>query len=47
LPIIVFKAACWTDRPEGHDEATKALTLAVVGLMAIMLIPNLIMLVLY
>jgi hypothetical protein len=29
---------------EARDEATKALTLAVVGLMAIMLIPNLVML---
>jgi len=35
------------ERLEAHDEATKALTLAVVGLMAIMLIPNLIMLLLH
>lgn len=40
MPIIVFKAACWIERLEGHDEATKALTLVVVGLMAIMMIPK-------
>jgi len=32
---------------EGHHEPTKALALAVVGLMAIMLIPNLVVLLLY
>jgi hypothetical protein len=36
-----------TDRLKGHDEATKALILAVAGLMAIMLMGNLIMLLLY
>jgi len=36
-----------TERLEGHDEATQALVLAVVGLLAIMLIPNLVMLLLY
>jgi hypothetical protein len=39
--------AVTTERLEGHDEATKALALAVAGLIAIMLIPNLIMLLLY
>ena len=34
----------WT---EGHDEATQALVLAVAGLMAISLIPNLVLLILY
>jgi hypothetical protein len=35
------------DWAEGHDEATSALVLAVAGLMAISLIPNLVLLILY
>jgi predicted nucleic acid-binding protein len=36
-----------TERSEGHHEAAKALTLSVLGVMAIILIWNLVMLVLY
>jgi hypothetical protein len=36
-----------TDRSEDHHEATKALALALAGVIAIMLIWNLVMLVLY
>jgi len=36
-----------TERSEGHHEATKALALAVAGVMAILLIWNLIMLLFY
>jgi len=36
-----------TERLEDHDQATKALALAVAGLMAIMLISNLVVLLLY
>ena len=36
-----------TETCEGHYEATKALTLAVAGLMAITLISNLVLLILY
>ena len=36
-----------TETFEGHGEATKALALAVAGLMAIALIPNLVLLLLY
>jgi len=36
-----------SERSEGHYEATKALTLAVVGLLAISLISNLVLLLLY
>jgi hypothetical protein len=36
-----------TERSESHHEATKALVLAVAGVMAIMLIWNLVMLLLY
>jgi hypothetical protein len=35
------------ERFEGHGEATKALVLAVAGLMAIMLISNLVLVILY
>jgi hypothetical protein len=37
----------WSERSEGHHEATKALTLAVAGLMTFMLISNLVLLILY
>jgi hypothetical protein len=36
-----------TERSEGHHEAAKALALSVAGVMAIMLIWNLVMLLLY
>jgi hypothetical protein len=36
-----------TQRSEGHHEAAKALALSVLGMMAIMLIWNLVMLLLY
>jgi hypothetical protein len=45
--ISYEKLSMRTERLEGHDEATKALALAVVGLMAIMLISNLIVLLFY
>jgi hypothetical protein len=36
-----------TETFEGHHEATKALVLAIAGLVAITLIPNLVLLILY
>jgi hypothetical protein len=37
----------WSERSEGHHEATKALMLAVAGLMTFTLISNLVLLIWY
>jgi hypothetical protein len=47
LARIWRKMALSSERSEGLHEATKALALAVAGLMAITLIPNLVRLILY
>jgi hypothetical protein len=46
-PMMISEKASAFEESEGHHEAAKALALAVTGVMAIMLIWNLVMVLLY